>query len=201
MKKNLFIILLVFALCLTSSNVFAVDNFSKNSPSYHTQEIENGNMYTSVTETKSIAILTNNQELLIDAAIVYMDNPNTVYQFKIENFNDAKFDPSSTSFWNAVISYMENNLDNATITQLVDVTYDKPIDVTNTKSFEGAAFSKALEDLEGPEYFDAYRGLYSIGGQTIRIYESQDFRIYNDGYISWNNAITVIGVIAVWVGW
>lgn len=196
MKKIISLALAVIMLITMSSTAFAA-NESRNSQTY-IGEISNGNIFSKKTSNMLVAILTDNTRRLIDISIKYLNQPNIVYQWRIQDYPVARFKPASNSFWNGIIEYAERNISSATPVTFTDVTYEKPIDVTAMRSSAGADLLQDLRSFIGQdEYFDVLKTSTPLyrNGVAFRVYESMQFRILLDGYKAWSTTITVASLI------
>lgn len=196
MKKIISLALAVIMLITMSSTAFAA-NESRNSQTY-IGEISNGNIFSKKTSNMLVTILTDNARRLIDISIKYLNQPNIVYQWRIQDYPVARFKPASNSFWNGIIEYAERNISSATPVTFTDVTYEKPIDVTAMRSSAGADLLQDLRSFIGQdEYFDVLKTSTPLyrNGVAFRVYESMQFRILLDGYKAWSTTITVASLI------
>ncbi len=201
MKKIISLALAVIMLMMMSSTAFAA-NESRNSQTY-IGEISNGNIFSKKTANMLVTILTDNTRRLIDISIKYLNQPNIVYQWRIHDYPVARFKPASNSFWNGIIEYAERNISSATPVTFTDVTYEKPIDVTDRRSSAGADLLQDLRSFIGQdEYFDVLKTSTPLyrNGVAFRVYESMQFRILLDGYKAWSTTITVASLITTVLG-
>lgn len=160
-------------------------------------EIDGGKLYTIKSADKSVVIMTNDAEHLLDVSITYSVEPEKAYNWIIEDYPETfSYD---NSFWNDAIVYCENNLELAE-TYEVDITiYDEPIEIPQTRSVASSAgndLTEQLEDLHGPEYFMVPRYTTQWSGETFRVYESQEYRILDNGEVSWKSSMTVGSLIS-----
>lgn len=196
MKKVICLALAVIMLITMSSTAFAT-NESRNTRTY-IGEIPHGHIFTKQTPDKTIAILTDDTKHLIDISIKYSSQPGTVCQWQIQNYPVSKFKPSNISFWNEIIEYAERSAANAAHITFTDVTYEKPIDITEKRSSAGADLLQDLEHLIGQrEYYDLLKTSTPLyrNGIAFRVYESMQFRILLDGHKSWSTPISVASLI------
>ena len=196
MKKVISLALAVIMLMTMSSIAFAA-NESRNNQTYIGQ-ISNGNIFSKKTANMLVTVLTDNTRRLIDISIKYLNQPNIVYQWQIQDYPVARFEPASISFWNGIIEYAERNISSATPVTFTDVTYEKPIDVTDRRSSAGADLLQDLRSFIGQdEYFDILKTSTPLyrNGVAFRVYESMQFRILSDGYKAWSTTITVASLI------
>lgn len=196
MKKIISLALAVIMLITMSSTAFAA-NESRNSQTY-IGEISNGNIFSKKTSNMLVTIITDNTRRMIDISIKYLNQPNIVYQWRIQDYPVARFKPASNSFWNGIIEYAERNISSATPVTFTDVTYEKPIDVTAMRSSAGADLLQDLRSFIGQdEYFDVLKTSTPLyrNGVAFRVYESMQFRILLDGYKAWSTTITVASLI------
>lgn len=196
MKKVISLALAVIMLMTMSSIAFAA-NESRNNQTYIGQ-ISNGNIFSKKTANMLVTVLTDNTRRLIDISIKYLNQPNIVYQWQIQDYPVARFEPASISFWNGIIEYAERNISSATPVTFTDVTYEKPIDVTDRRSSAGADLLQDLRSFIGQgEYFDVLKTSTPLyrNGVAFRVYESMQFRILTDGHKAWSTTITVASLI------
>lgn len=201
MKKIISLALAVIMLITMSSTAFAA-NESRNSQTY-IGEISNGNIFSKKTSNMLVTIITDNTKRMIDISIKYLNQPNIVYQWRIHDYPVARFKPASNSFWNGIIEYAERNISSATPVTFTDVTYEKPIDVTDRRSSAGADLLQDLRSFIGQdEYFDVLKTSTPLyrNGVAFRVYESMQFRILLDGYKAWSTTITVASLITTVLG-
>ena len=157
-------------------------------------------MYMAIRSDANIAILTNDEDHLIDISISYLSSPNTVYQWTITDYPESTFS-AADSFWSDVIAYAEGRMTNANIVTFTEVSYDEPIELPQTRSSAGADLMEDLESFLGTgEYFgnEIYSTTYQ--GQVFRVLESMDFRILTDGSKSWSKTISVSSLIVSVLG-
>lgn len=196
MKKFISILLTFCMLFSISSTAFATDtSTSTSNSSTSVSTIDGGHLYVSMESDANIAILTNIEEHLIDISISYHSSPDTVYQWTITDYPESTF-TTSDEFWNDVVVYAENRMDDANIITFTEVSYDEPIELPQTRSSAGADLLEDLESFIGTgEYFG--RQIYSTTykGQVFRVLESMDFRILTAGYKSWSSTISVSSLI------
>lgn len=200
MKKFISIILSTAILFSISATAFASE--AKTAPTNSAVvDISGGSLYTSEENDKKVAILTNNENHLLDVSICYLSMPNTVYQWTITDYPIPTFTPSNSQFWYDIISYVENQMSTANIVHFTEVTYEKPIELSQTRSSAGADLLSQLEELIGvSEYSDDVIHSITYQGQRYRILESMDFRILTDGSKSWTTTIQVSSLIASVLG-
>ena len=74
----------------------------------------------------------------------------------------------------------------------MDVDFDIPVDITNNRSSVGADLISDLITLRGNEYEGLFVAESIRGGQTIRVLQRQDFRIFFAGYKTWSTGDVVI---------
>lgn len=202
MKKWLGLFLSIVMTFTTVFTSFAsVDSQTKKLVSTYEGRIENGYMYTMVTDYKSVTILTNDEENLIDIAITYSSDPGKVYQLLIDDYPEMELSPRTSEFWSGVIRYAESNLSNAKINIIRQVRYEEPIEVSTMRSLLGGYFKSEYRSNEESEYSDRLKYTTTYEGQTIRIYESFDDIIVDElGFDSWSTAISVSSLIATIIG-
>lgn len=201
MKKIISLALAVIMLITMSSTAFAA-NESRDNQTY-IGEISNGNIFSKKTSNMLVTIITDNTKRMIDISIKYLNQPNIVYQWRIHDYPVARFKPASNSFWNGIIEYAERNISSATPVTFTDVTYEKPIDVTDRRSSAGADLLQDLRSFIGQdEYFDVLKTSTPLyrNGVAFRVYESMQFRILLDGYKAWSTTITVASLITTVLG-
>ena len=192
------ILSLLLSICLLFS--FSVSSLAvshKNISSPPTiEEIPGGFMYTSVTDEKSIAVLTSTDDSLVSVAIVYSQHPNKVYQWQLTNYPIPILLSYTHPFWADVIAYAESSLSSAEIATYSKTTYEAPIDITNQRD---PALNDLLAELEnklGTEYSGVPKYSSLINNQRISIYESMTFRFLEKAQFTWHTALTVAGIIA-----
>lgn len=167
---------------------------------FYVGEIDDGNLFTLQTDNKSVAILTSDDKHLIDISIKYANNPDTAYQWKIEDYSVSTFIPTNVSFGTDIIQYAENNLSDANVVDFEDITYDEPIEVPQTRSSAGADLLPALAKLLGSEYTKKLKHTETYKGQVFRGYQAMDFRILTNGSKSWSKKISVSSMIVSVLG-
>lgn len=169
-------------------------------PTSSTIAIDDGYMYTAVTNSKKVAILTNDDGSLVDVSISYLSSPNTVYQWTFENYVATAF-TTSNSFWNGIIDYAESQMNSASVVTFVDVIYDEPIDITSTRSSAGADLKEDMVELLGTDEY-AMRLIHTVdyGYMHMDIYETLDIRVYAVEEITWRTAINVSSLIVDFIG-
>lgn len=201
MKKFISLLLTVCMLVSMSSTAVDADtSTTASAPTTSVSSIDGGHMYIAIRSDANIAILTNDEDHLIDISISYLSLPNTVYQWTITDYPESTFS-TADSFWSDVIAYAENRMANANIVTFTEVSYDEPIELPQTRSSAGADLLEDLESfLETGEYFgdEVYSTTYQ--GQDFRILESMDFRILTNGSKSWSTTISVSSLIVSVLG-
>lgn len=200
MKKFLSIILSTAILFSISATAFATEREIA-TPTSAVVDISGGNLYTSEEGGKRVAILTNDENHLLDVSICYLSAPNTVYQWTITDYPISTFTPSNPQFWYNIVDYVEDQMSDANIVYFTEVTYEEPIELPQTRSSAGSALLNQLEELMGlGEYSDTVVHNITYQGQRYRILEYMDFRILNDGSKSWSNTIQVSSLIVSVLG-
>ena len=200
MKKFISIILSTAILFSISATAYATEADT----AYITSavvDISGGNLYTSEENDKRVAILTNDENHLLDVSICYLSAPNTVYQWTITDYPISTFTPSNPQFWYNIVDYVEDQMSDANIVYFTEVTYEEPIELPQTRSSAGSDLLDELEELMGlGEYSDTVVHSITYQGQRYRILEYMDFRILTDGSKSWANAIQVSSLIVTVLG-
>ena len=113
----------------------------------HTEEIPNGNLFALQSRTKTVVILTDDKACLIDISIKYPNQPDTVYQWRLSDYPVKSFAPNDDRFWDGIIAYAESNMAAAEIVIFEDITYDEPIDITESRSSASADLQADLVSL------------------------------------------------------
>lgn len=195
-NKKVLSIIMVLAIIL-SSNCVAIaqtNEFSEYKETASVIKTDEGNIFYYKDDVETITIVTNEKEHLVEVDIMNADELGVVYQLFISDYA-KEFDATSDEFWDSIISIAKENIADAKIIKIdvEDVTYEKPIDVTNLKSSAGADLKSDLEDLLGSEYEGSFKYLKSNYSPyaAVRIYERMYFRIYDDGYKNWSTSDTL----------
>lgn len=193
MKKFISILLSLCLIFTMASPVMAAE--ISVAPSSSVVELDDGYMYTAVTNSKKVAILTNNDGSLVDISISYLSSPNTVYQWSFESYAAPVF-TTSNSFWNGIIDYAESQMNSASVVTFTDVIYDTPIDITLTRSSASEDLKEEMVELLGTDEY-AMRLIHTVdyGYMHMDIYETLDIRIFTAGVRSWDTTITVSSLI------
>lgn len=193
-KLTSFILCLVMIFSCTISA--CAENMSVNNIQTAIVNITGGKIFTFENNEKTIAILTNDAEHLLDVSISYVTEPNTVYQWTIQDYPENEFKTDDVLFWEGVVNYVEERIGLANVVCFTENLYDKPIEVQNRRSSAGADLVEELEELMGTsEYFNTLKATVTYQGQVFRVYENMEFRIYEAGTKSWSTAISVSSLI------
>lgn len=186
--------LLTFTMILSmSSTAFATDNAQLYDQNSYISEFEDGNIFIRTGKDKIIAIITNDVEHTIYASIMYAGDNDIVHQWVIENYPQESF-AEDFGFWNDVIMYIEENMDEAT---LVRVWYEEAEENTPTMySSAGADLYERLEELHGSEYSDKHIGMKMRDGHYLDLYETKEFVIRKAGSFSWEDGTSLASIAA-----
>lgn len=161
---------------------------------YTVLDVSEGKLYASKDEEKSVAILTDEEQLLIDISINYLDNPDIVYQWIFNDYPITEF-VDNVAFWNGIIEYAEEHRESASIIEFEDITYENPIDVSMMRSSAGADLIEDMENLLGKTEYDKQIKKTTYKSEVFRIRESLVFRVVTSGSKSWSKKITVATLI------
>lgn len=145
MKKRFLSAFVVLALiCSMIPPAYAANNVAgaEKVISSYTQEIEGGDMFALLTDAKSVAILTNDNENLIRIAIVYLHQPDVTYEWIVTEYSELPFKSNEGWDWEEIVDYAEEHLNNATLVQIDETIYDDPVEIS------GKARSSAVADLK-----------------------------------------------------
>lgn len=121
MKKRFLSAFVVLALiCSMIPPAYAANNVAgaEKVISSYTQEIEGGDMFALLTDAKSVAILTNDNENLIRIAIVYLHQPDVTYEWIVTEYSELPFKSNEGWDWEEIVDYAEEHLNNATLVQI-----------------------------------------------------------------------------------
>lgn len=173
--------------------------------SYLIENTDSGKIFVQISDTKTSVIITDEHNKIMDVSFKYNSNPDIVYQFSSINYSPAisvHSDNTQLGYWISLLDYVEKNIDDATIVEFDEVIFDKPIDVTQSKSSAGQYFKSTLASLLGPEYYGTLKTTTPIirYDQVFRVYESMAFYIYNTGYSTWTVTITAASLITSVLG-
>ena len=160
-----------------------------------TQRVQGADIYIKESSLKRAVVVRDRNANIMDVSVVYLDAPETVYQFRLSasTFEDFSFIE--------VVSYAEDNLSKSQLVRVADVTYDEPIEVSNMRSSASADLQSAMaNDLGSGPYSHVERVTRYRGGQTIKFYETMEFLIEHAGYKAWTDALTVASLIATFIG-
>ena len=92
MKKFTSLLLTLCMLVSMSSTAVAADtSTTASAPTTSVSSIDGGHMYMAIRSDANIAILTNDEDHLIDISISYLSSPNTVYQWTITDYPESTF--------------------------------------------------------------------------------------------------------------
>ncbi len=193
--KKLISILLSLCLLYTMVSPATAAEISSAPTCSSTTALDDGFMYTAITHSRKVAILTNGDGSLIDISISYLSSPNTVYQWTIEDYLDTAF-VVSNDFWNGIVDYVENRMASANMITVTEEIYDEPIEVSSTRSSAGADLIEDMVELLGTDEY-ALRLIHTVdyGYMHLDIYETLDIRIFTAGVKSWSTAINVSSLI------
>lgn len=203
MKRFLALMLSLVLTFVMSTSTLAAEPLQEaptTTTNYFTEETATGQIHVRQLNTKTITIITNDEQHQVDISIKYAVNPDLVYQWSFTEY-PMPTASKTLSFWDEIINYVESNLDSATIVTFTDVIYDTPIDVSLTRSSAAADMMEQMEeDLGTGEYFDNLIHTTTYQGKVFRIYESMDFRVLEAGYKSWSTTITIASLITSVLG-
>lgn len=140
-------------------------------------DIQGGKLYAVADGLKTVAILTNDEEHLLDVSITYSDQPNTSYQWVLTDYPET-FDYTQASFWSGVIENVNSRLSEANVYHITETVCDEPVETYSLDSSTGADFKEQMEDLLGTaEYYDRQKYMTSYQGKSFRVYDNMQFRI------------------------
>lgn len=200
MKKILSFILCFGMILSITAPAFATE-VSSESDSFMVMDIDGGNLYNSVTEEKVVTILTEDESHLIDISIKYPEQPDTVYHWAITDYPEANFQPSSKAFWERIVAYAEEKINDADIIDFTEIVYDEPIEVPQTRSSATADLEEDLARVLGVHEWDKeLLFIKTYQGQSFRVYGTMDFRILKDSSKSWTVELTVSTIIVGIIG-
>lgn len=194
MKKVVALILCFVMVFSASSVAFAVEPVDQE----HNEvlmDIQGGKLYAVADGLKTVAILTNDEEHLLDVSITYSDQPKTSYQWVLTDYPET-FDYTQASFWSGVIENVNSRLSEANVYHITETVCDEPVETYSLDSSTGADFKEQMEDLLGTaEYYDRQKYMTSYQGKSFRVYDNMQFRIENKTLKSWRSAMPVSSLI------
>lgn len=182
-----------------ASTAFAADSnvTDPNSlPNTYTEKLEDGDIFIQQSDWQTVVILTSDKDHIINIAIKYFDTPDMVYQWVFDNYPISSFFPDDFSFWTNVIEYAEGKKDEASVVSFTESDVNQPI----TRSSAGADLQAGMISDLGQPYTGRFKTSKIIEGHTYRIYETMEFIIRQVKVLTWNDAITVAGFIAGFIG-
>lgn len=185
-------------LSLTNINAFAMnsnENLVNTQQNVYLEKIEDGYVFTQKADDKSVAIITSNTENVVAISIIYTSNSDIVYQWIINDYPMEGFSQNSLDFWDSIISYAENNLDNAS---LIEISVDEISENTPMPfSSADADLAEDLVGIVGEEYSNKYTNrLRVMDGHDYRLYESMEFSIRKCATLSWQTGASIASVLA-----
>ncbi len=114
--RQIISVLLSFSMIFSiTSTAFASTYAEDPSCETYVQEIVDGHSFMQRTAEKSVVILTNDPDHIIDISIKYESDPTLVYNWTIYDYPVTTFSPDDSTFWVGIIECVESNIDNATI--------------------------------------------------------------------------------------
>lgn len=197
-RKVLCCALVVCFCCLTGVPALASGNASN--AVNQVQPIQGGYMYTQLTDSQSIVILTDTLRGMAEVDICLLSQRNTVYHWILEDNLPSGIGSPTDAFWNSLISYCNSHMSEATVFQFIDYTLDEPMVLPQTRSSAAADLQQDLAGLVGSQYSNRQMYTSSTTGQRITIYEDMVFRISYLGYKAWSTAISIGSIIATVLG-
>lgn len=180
-------ILLVLSILLSFSMPAHATSLEKASDGNEIIHFEDATIYTKKTENQYIVVTVPADTEHIEINFSFTSVPSRIYQLYIPKSTEILSTASSVN-WNTVQTLCQAKISSAKQINFVveDITYDKPIEITNTKGSVAADLKEDLAALRGNEY--AWRKVHetTYQGENIKIYERMDFRIYEAGYKRWS---------------
>lgn len=194
--KRAITILLVFSMVFVTVCPVHADAITNTTTKI--EDVGSGKMFIQETNEKLIAIGADNTTHIITVSIKYTSDPNTVYQWIFDDYPQEEFNMNSTSFWDEVIDYAEENSGEATEIQFTyeEVTADEPM----VRSSAGADLREDIEERHGTEYSDVRVSTQVMGGQVFHMYENLWISIAKVGAHAWNNGITLASLVVSILG-
>lgn len=183
-----------------ASVTFNSDEVLKSGNSY-IERIDDGVLFIQRAEDKDAVIMTDDSKNLIAISIKYRGEENQIYQWIIEDYPVSKFPTLQNSNWLDVIEYAEKHVVDAELIEISDETDRNSVKLYQTESgILRSSMSKdiraQLRNIYGNEYSKALKYTRTLGGQTFRVYEDMEFRIWNTDAKSWAKTMTVASIIA-----
>lgn len=187
------VVALCLTICMLCSTICPV--FAEETANDQTQiiEIDNGKMFIRETNEKLIAIGADSTTHVVSISMKFMTDPNTVYQWMFDDYSDEAFDVNNLSFWEGIIDYAEEKMEEATVVIFTDE--EAVADAPMARSSAGADLRADLEDYHGTEHTDKYINTKVMYGKIFHMYEHLYFSISTAGAKSWNNTITIASLI------
>lgn len=189
MKKKMISLLLVLALVTgIAVPVGAVEAETSEPQDYTVESIEDGNIFFQQTDEKTVAIITDDTTHAVSISIKYSnaESPNTTYQWIFNDYPVETFSPNDLTFWQDIIRYAENQLDDATIVTFMCEERDYP----QTRSSAGADLKADMIDELGNEYTGKYYYGKNMGYDVYQLYEDFSYNIRKVKTLTWLDAIS-----------
>lgn len=181
-----------------ASNRFG--NSANSSQNIYMEVVEGGNLFAQKTDDgDNIVIITDDAEHTISISIVYAKQSNRVYQWSIKDYPVEEFRPDDIEFWNDIICYAEDNMDQADKFDVTKIAVDENFPVPSSSA--NADLMEDLEDIVGYEYNNKYTyQLRRMDGHDYRLYESMNFSIKLSGFNITEAGMTAATVLSSILG-